>query len=393
MNYSLYVHIPFCKHRCHYCDFNTFTGKETLIPTYVDALIEEFRIVTSGKTEIPVHSIYFGGGTPSLVTLPLYEKLFESLRICFALTDDCEISLEANPGTLTLDYLAGLQALGFNRISIGVQSTDSFDLARLDRIHDIEDVLQSIQNARVVGFENINLDMIFGLPWQDLPSWEKSLGRAIFLSPDHFSLYSLIVESGTPFFTWYQKGLIAAQDQDLEGEMYERGMALLEAAGYEQYEISNWAKKDTEMDYRCRHNLQYWLNLPYLGFGAGSHGFAESFRTVNIALIEAYIDRINQGPTSGGSFPLSPATISITKIDKRTQMNDFMLLGLRLVKTGVSSERFESQYGHSIMEVFDKEISSLLEFGLVEWVGGEKSRLRLTKRGVMVANQVFMEFV
>lgn len=393
MNYSLYVHIPFCKHRCHYCDFNTYAGKETLIPTYVDALIKEIRIVSGQRVGLPVHSVYFGGGTPSLVPVSLYQKLFKVIKSRFALTNDCEISLESNPGTLSFDYLSGLRTAGFNRISMGVQSTDSFDLVRLDRIHDINDVLSSFRNARRAGFTNINLDMIFGLPWQNLQGWEESLSRAIALSPEHFSLYSLIIEPGTALHRWYQRGLIAQQNQDLEGDMYEKSMALMARAGYEHYEISNWAKLNSEIDFRCRHNLQYWYNKPYLGLGAGSHGYAEDIRTVNTRTIGDYIHRLKQKPTGQIKFPSTPATVFQEQVDKTTQMKDFVLLRMRLVKEGVSSKIFEDAYGESMPVVFEEEIRSLRIRGLVEWVGDGQERLRLTQGGVMVANQAFMEFV
>ena len=393
MNYSIYVHIPFCKHRCHYCDFNTYAGKESLIPDYVGALIEEFRIVTGQKEGFPVHSIYFGGGTPSLIPINFYQNLFKVIEANFTLTDDCEISLESNPGTLSIEYLSGLREVGFNRISMGVQSTDTFDLTRLDRIHDINDVLSSFRDARRAGFNNINLDMIFGLPWQNLQGWEESLTRAIDLSPEHFSLYSLIIEPGTTFNRWYQRGLIKEQDQDLEGDMYESSMALMAQAGYEHYEISNWAKIDGEVDFRCRHNLQYWRNKPYLGLGAGSHGYADNVRTVNARTITGYITRLKQMPNGQSDFPITPATVHQETIDKATQMRDYMMLGLRLVKEGVSSEDFEDTYGESMKVVFKEEIRSLRDRRLVEWVGVEEERLRLTHRGVMLANQAFMEFV
>lgn len=392
MNQSLYIHIPFCKHRCHYCDFNTYTGKEMLIPGYVEALIKELRIdslICFGKS---IQTIYFGGGTPSLISLQYYKNLFLAIRNLYTLTGDCEISLEANPGTISLDYLNGLREVGFNRISIGVQSTNYIDLQRLARIHHVEDVLTSIRNARLVGFKNISIDLIFGLPWQDLTSWSNTLSRAIDLSPDHLSLYSLIIEPGTQFYNWYQKGLIAKQDEDLEADMYEYAIEMLDRAGYEHYEISNWAKKDEQLNYRCQHNLQYWLNNSYIGVGVGSHGYVEGVRTVNIPTISGYIEKMNNDTQDRYGLPLSPATISFTPVDQMTQMKDFMMLGLRLVNEGVSADRFRAKFNQSMLEVFDKEINLLIKKGLIEWVD-DTSILRLTKMGVMVGNQVFMEFV
>jgi len=390
MDYSLYIHIPFCQRRCYYCDFNTYAGMEHLIPDYISALIKEFRIVFRSKPGINLRTIYFGGGTPSIISLAYYQEVFNVLSDVSTISEDCEISLEANPGTLTPDYLDGLIHLGFNRISIGVQSTNPFDLVRLGRIHDVSDVLDSVYFSRRAGFTNISLDMIFGLPWQDLSSWKQSLLRAIDLKPQHFSLYSLIIEPETPLFGWFQKGLIKPPDQDLEGDMFELAMELLEEAGYEHYEISNWAIRDSEHDYRCRHNMQYWLNQPYLGMGAGAHGYAVNVRTVNEKRIQAYIERIQEGVMKEMSFPASPAAVSAMNVGLSTQMSDFMMLGLRLVEDGVTDARFKSCYTESMLDIYAAEIQSLVNNGLIEWVG---ERLRLTPRGVMVANQVFMAFV
>ena len=394
MNHSLYLHIPFCKHRCHYCDFITTAGREGELPVYAESLSEEIRIAKNNKEKFTLHSIYFGGGTPSLMSLQDYEAIFEAIRQTYTLTADCEISLEANPGTIQLDYLRGLHDIGFNRLSMGVQSTDSFDLVRLDRIHSIQDVLRSVSDARQAGFENINLDLIFGLPWQDLESWRNSLSRAINLSPEHFSLYSLIIEEGTALYRWHQKGLIAPQDQDLQADMYELAMDMLADAGYEHYEISNWAKIEDGQDYRCRHNLQYWLNDPYIGVGTGAQGYLAHQRLVNTPSLTDYVLRMKKIEGDSWSAIKTPATISAEGVDFNTQMMDEMMLGLRLIQQGVSEKRFAERYGQSLREVFDAELSRLTGLGLLEWIedGGEQ-RIRLTHHGVMVANQVFMEFV
>lgn len=393
MNHSLYIHIPFCRHRCYYCDFNTYVGQHAFIPAYIDALIKELRIVNSTKPGLSIHTIYFGGGTPSVIPVSSYSKLMDGIKTNFILTPDCEISLEANPGTLSLDYLNGLHSLGFNRISIGVQSMDPFDLVRLDRIHSVWDVLESIYHARLAGFDNINLDLIFGLPWQDLATWEKTLSRALELSPEHFSIYSLIIEPGTPLHDWYQKGLIKRQDQDLEADMYEMTLGMLNDVGFDHYEISNWAKNGLTRDTRCRHNLQYWLGYPYLGIGAGAHGFANGYRTVNAVTIQDYIHKLNQNNSPALPFPFTPSQIAMEKIDLETQMSDFMMVGLRLVKEGVSEERFGRLFGKSMAEIFYEEISTLIRQGLIKWSEGDERILHLTKRGIFVANQVFMAFI
>ena len=393
MEYSLYLHMPFCRHRCHYCDFNTTTGKEHLIADYVGALTKEIRFATVEYSQLPVHSIYFGGGTPSIIPLKEFEIILNTIHTQFLITDDCEVSLEANPGTIHYEYLQGLKRIGFNRISIGVQSTDNFDLVRLDRIHTNGDVLKSYNAARRAGFNNINLDLIFGLPWQTFSGWENSLTRAISLAPEHFSLYSLIIEPNTELEAWNRKGLIAQQDQDLEGDMFELAMALLAQSGFEHYEISNWAKNVIGSDLRCRHNLQYWQNRPYFGFGVSAHGYVEGIRTVNTPVLENYIQKISQAELNDHQSPITPATISFTKIDEAEQMRDFMMLGLRLVDEGVQQLRFKEYFDRSYVEVFEEEIKLLLNQGLIEWVDRSHMAMKLTRRGVLVANYVFMQFV
>ena len=364
------------------------------MPLYAESLIKEIRIANQNTEKISLHSIYFGGGTPSLMALKDFEKVLEAIRQSYELTADCEISLEANPGTLHADYLRGLHALGFNRLSLGVQSTDSFDLARLDRIHSIQDVLAAVWEARRAGFTNINLDLIFGLPWQDLDSWQNSLQRAIDLQPEHFSLYALIIEEGTALYRWDQKGLIEPQDQDLQADMYELAMAMLAEAGYQQYEISNWAKQAEGADLRCRHNMQYWLNDPYIGVGAGAQGYFDHLRLVNTPNLTDYINRMRNAESAGWALTNTPATVSSEFVDPETRMMDEMMLGLRLVQQGVGEGDFQRRYDASMAAVFESELNRLIGLGLLEWVDTEESRrVRLTHHGTMVANQVFMAFV
>jgi oxygen-independent coproporphyrinogen-3 oxidase len=363
------------------------------MPAYIRSLIKELRVVGGYFDQVSLHSIYFGGGTPSLIPVADYELLLNAINSEFSLTDNCEVSLEANPGTLTYGYLDQLHQLGINRLSIGVQSTDSFDLKRLDRAHTIDDILKAHRFARRAGFTNINLDLIYNLPWQDLASWENSLRRAMDLSPEHFSLYGLTIEPGTQLFRWFNKGLIAPQKQDLEADMYELAMEMLKEAGFVHYEVSNWAKDDPLMDYRSRHNMQYWLNLPYIGVGAGAHGYLGGNRTENVLTIPGYIQQINAESSITFNFPETPATAFTSVMDEQTQMRDFMWLGLRMLEEGVSSERFFKTFGRSMSEVFEREIATLLTLGFVRWEKKDSTRLRLTQHGLMLANQVFMQFV
>ena len=393
MDYSIYIHIPFCQRRCNYCDFVTYAGMEQYLPPYIDALIKEFRIVTRNAFKFPVHTIFFGGGTPSLVPVKFYDRILNALSNYFVISNDCEISIETNPGTLSGNFLKGLKALGFNRLSLGVQSMQPSDLQRLERIHSVAEIYTSISAARRAGFNNINLDLMFALPWQSLANWENTLRKAIVLQPEHFSLYSLLIEPSTKLFNWYQKGLVALQDQDKEGAMYEFSINCLRESGYRHYEISNWSKNNQKSDYRCQHNLQYWRYQPYLGFGAGAHGYAHKSRTANVTGIFDYCDRITAGARHEIAFPQSPATKTLISLEISSQMKEFMMLGLRLVDEGVSNDKFFSLFGYSLRDVFGKEISRLIKNGLVEFGGEDPSILRLTKRGVLLGNQVFMAFI
>lgn len=385
---SLYFHIPFCVHRCAYCDFNTYAGQESQIPAYVDALCKEIHgVASSAPQRLTAHTIFFGGGTPSLLSPAQFESILKVVHASFDIPPDSEISLEANPGTLTFDQLRDLRGLGFNRISLGVQSAHPEELHQLERIHDYFDVIDSVKWARRAGFENLNLDLIFGLPGQSLERWQSSIKLVLGLHPEHFSLYALTVEHGTPFGRWARQGLLTAPDPDTAADMYEWAGEALEAAGFEQYEISNWA----QAGWQCHHNLQYWRNQPYLGFGAGAHGCANGLRISNVLRIKTFIERLSTDqPPSNYPFPLSPATVNQTKIPQRVEMQETMMTGLRLTREGVSATGFKQRFGVEMSYVFEKEITELVSLGLLEWVGPV---LRLTKRGRLLGNQAFMRFV
>ncbi len=241
--YSIYLHIPFCVHRCGYCDFNTYAGLQNLIPSYVEALCSEARIIHQALGQrLDVQTVFFGGGTPSLLPLHAIERILDTLAQCFSLLPDSEISLEANPGTVSLEYLQGLFASGVNRLSLGMQTANPSELQLLERQHDYLDVIHAVTWARKAGFSNLNLDLIFGLPGQDLPSWQRNLALALQLNPEHLALYALTVEHGTPLGTWTRRGLLSEPDADLAAGMYETASETLDLNGYTQYEISNWAR-------------------------------------------------------------------------------------------------------------------------------------------------------
>ncbi len=392
-NYSIYIHVPFCRHRCSYCDFNTYAGYENTIPDYIDALCQEIRFSAQGAGQLlPVHTIFWGGGTPSLIPAAQLARVMKTLDEVFIILPGFEASLEANPGTLSTDYLGGLRQAGFNRLSLGVQSAHPDDLRLLERQHGFLEVIRSVEWAREAGFDNINLDLIFGIPGQDLDRWQATLDRALGLKPEHLSLYALTLEHGTPFQRWTDRGLIQEADPDLAADMYEWAQEHLEQAGFSQYEISNWAARDVDGNLlSCRHNLQYWRNQPYLGFGAGAHGCAGGFRTANVLGIKAYIERMRTGSQS--TFPETPATVSVTPIDSYTEMQETMMVGLRLTEEGVSRAVFQGRFNRPLETVFGKEIRRLVQLGLLEWAGADGGTLRLTRRGRLLGNQVFMEFV
>ncbi len=396
--YSLYFHIPFCTHRCAYCDFNTYAGQEDSIPAYVEALRNEVRFVARAALErLRAQTVFFGGGTPSLLTADQFKGILATVGENFDLSKDAEISLEANPGTLSAGYLDELHDLGFNRLSLGVQSAHPDELRQLERIHDYFDVVQAVEWARRAGFDNLNLDLIFGLPEQTLARWQSSVDLVLGLKPEHLSLYALTLEHGTPFGRWAARGLMPGPDPDAAADMYEWAEETLAAAGYGHYEISNWARQGRQ----CRHNLQYWRNLPYLGFGAGAHGSAAGLRVANVLRIKTYIERCAE--PSQVRFPLSPATVDRKIVPPFTEMQETMMTGLRLTREGISTAGFHRRFGRPLAEVFGKEIDELVDLGLLEWVEDEKASgefdppeagcLRLTKRGHLLGNQVFMRFV
>lgn len=391
--YSVYIHIPFCQHRCAYCDFNTYAGQEELIPAYVHALQREIVLVAQSAGErLPVHTVFFGGGTPSLLSENQVKCILDALQDNFTLQAEVEITLEANPGTLTQAYLRNLRALGINRLSLGAQSFHPEELCLLERQHQPLEVLQAVHWARQAGFDNLNLDLMFGLPYQTPEAWEQTLNLAIKLRPEHFSLYALTLEHGTPMQNWVDRGLMPEPDADLAAEMYEYASDRLEQAGYLQYEISNWASRRADGKvYTCQHNLQYWRNLPYLGFGAGAHGYAGGWRTANVLAPAAYIQRCQAGTVQ--PFPRTPATVEATLIDLDSEIAETMIMGLRLVQEGVSRDAFFHRFGEDLEGKFAKQIHDLITKGILEWGGEDQNSLRLTPKGRLLGNQAFIEFV
>lgn len=383
---ALYIHIPFCAVRCRYCDFNTFAGLERYYEPYTAALIDEIRRAGAALGRPQVRTVFVGGGTPTVLPPSLLAQVLDACRTAFVVPSDAEITSEANPGTVDQDHFLALRAMGVNRLSMGVQSFDDEELRWLGRIHSAAEAEGAFKAARAAGFDNLNLDFIYGLPGQTPATWLHSLDRALALGPEHLSLYSLTVEPGTPLADHVRRGLAAAPDDDLAADLYLAAQEKLASHGYIQYEISNWATGVTKSDrdnpgFACRHNLVYWRDEPYLGFGPGAHSYDGARRWWNVRPVPHYIQRLGRAES---------AEAGSERIDTRMAQGEMMMLGLRLVREGVTAARFRERFGVSLTEMFDREITELTERGLLEWLSGH---LRLTPQGRLLGNQVFAAFL
>jgi len=384
---AVYFHIPFCVKRCYYCDFITYAEQGHLLTAYQEAMLKELKFYQKFESE-PVSSLYFGGGTPSLLPADYVAELIRTSEECFGLEPGTEVTLEANPGTLDLEKLNDLRIAGVNRLSLGVQSFDDSDLKVLGRVHSAAQAEEAIALARQAGFENISLDFIFGLPGQSLEGWQKNLAMAVEAGVEHLSLYSLILEEDTVFARMVARNELILPDDDLVADMFELAMDFLPENGYQQYEISNWSRG---ADFESRHNKVYWKNLDYLGIGAAAHGKLGASRYNNVATIPSYIQRFKQPDEEKTNFSQVNET---TPISQQDAIEEYMILGLRLTSQGVSAPDFKNRYGQELETVFATRIEKLIGIGLLEWVDFEDGRnLRLTRRGIMLGNRVFQEFV
>jgi oxygen-independent coproporphyrinogen III oxidase len=385
---SLYLHIPFCRHRCAYCDFNTYTTVSTLQDAYVAALEGEIAQVAtlagrSGQMRL-VRTIYFGGGTPSLLPVIAVQSILRCVAGTFGQTKDAEITLEANPELIDSSYLEGLREIGVNRLSFGVQSAQANELALLERTHDFQTAVDVVSKARAAGFNNFNLDLIYGLPGQSLSSWADSIEAVLALEPAHLSLYCLTIEPGTPMQRWLTNGRITTPDPDLAAEQYSYACRRLAKKSFEHYEISNWSLPG----YECLHNLAYWRNQEYLGLGAGAHGQAAGYRYSVVKRPRDYIRRMDSGTAE--VFPLSAANAQSHAVERREGMSDTVITQLRLLHEGLDLQAFNDKFGQTLDEAFDEQVTQLTEWGLLQQQNG---RLLLTQRGRFVSNQVFYRFM
>lgn len=403
---AIYIHVPFCKRRCSYCDFITYAHLQDLMPAYVQSLVKE--IEASWFEVKPVETLYFGGGTPSLLSVDQLRAVMDAVRMRFGLADSAEITLEANPGTVDGDYFSHVRNMGVNRLSMGVQSFNDQDLQVLGRIHNSWQALESYQAARQAGFENISLDFIFGLPGQDMAGWQENLKKIAWLKPEHLSIYSLILEPGTLLNRWVEKGLVDMPDEDLVADMFEETLSFLDQLGYRHYEISSWALGEKN---ESRHNKVYWKAQNYLGFGAGAVGNVGGLRWRNTENVREYLLKIREAARrhddaevvlnkqstnamTAGLLNTFTAMIETEKLSIREQMQEMMMLGLRMTHEGVSAQAFLERFGQDCTKVFREEIQDLLNKQLVSWTTFDDGlHLVLTKRGIFLGNRVFQAFI
>lgn len=395
-NASIYIHIPFCRTRCFYCDFNTFAGRERLIPGYVTALCSE---ITRQKpySDTPVHSVYFGGGTPSRLDFSDVQRIMAAVKDTFELTPDAEITFEMNPCDVTANYAAALADMGINRVSLGMQSAVPEELKRMGRRHTYEQTAAAVDVLRSAGLRNVSLDLIYGYPGQTMENWQRSVAAAMKMDVQHISLYALSVEEGSALHRQLEIGKLPLPDEDLTVAMYEYAAQTLaskvetvpqglsqkdQIKRFEHYEISNWA---VDKAHESHHNKQYWFVLPYYGFGAGAHGWIDAQRIRNEGEITKYIQMVN---VSDERFP---AAAEIIQQEKHIEMQDVMMLGLRMLHEGITEERFRNRFGEEMKTIFRRELRHLERKNLIRW--DSDNRLLLAPDKVMVANQAFIEFV
>ena len=383
---SIYLHIPFCTTKCTYCAFNTYTNQEKLIPAFVQSLADEAAYVARQNPYSSVHTIFLGGGTPSLLTAKQFNTILSSLKDHFTISSDVEITIETNPNDLDTIYLKSLRELGINRLSIGMQTSNMGELTLFARRHDHAAVIKAFKAAREAGFDNINLDIIYGAPYQTIETWQQTLDDVFTLQPEHVSLYALGLEEETPLLDWVETGRVPTPDDDLAADMYELATITMVKNGYEQYEISNWSKPG----YACRHNLQYWYNLPYIGLGPGAHGFAGGVRYDTILSPQRYIKAIQQHPDQSLVFPRTPATNNAIQVDQKNEIAETLIMTLRLTQEGVDRQIFEKRFGIDLLDLHRATLERFAGYDLLEI---KPDVIRLTEKGRLLSNTIFRELV
>ncbi|MFE8696747.1 radical SAM family heme chaperone HemW [Cytobacillus sp. FJAT-53684] len=373
---AAYIHIPFCEHICHYCDFNKVFLKGQPVDEYLDSLAKEMELTLSTSPTVHLDTIFIGGGTPTALNEQQLEKLCHIIKEHLPYNQETEFTFEANPGDLSEEKLQILYNAGVNRISFGVQTFNEELLKRIGRVHRAKDVFQSIESAKKTGFKNISIDLIYSLPGQTLADFKETLTTSFSLDIMHYSGYSLIIEPKTVFYNLMRKGKLPSPGEDVEAEMYRILMEEMDKHGYKQYEISNFSKPGFE----SRHNLTYWNNESYYGFGAGAHGYVDGFRISNHGPLKKYMESINNG-----KMPI----LEKHKVTIEEQMEEEMFLGLRKT-AGVSIVRFEEKFGQNPTALYKKEINELISRELLNVT---EHQIQLTKKGRFLGNEVFQSFL
>ena len=374
--FALYIHIPFCEKKCYYCDFASYSNKFDLVDKYFDYLFREISIYKEKTKGLKLKTIFIGGGTPSSVNEKYIDNLMKHIKENFDTDELIEVTIESNPNSLNKEKLMKYRSCGINRLSIGLQSFNNDLLKKIGRIHSCNDFINSYNLAREVGFENINIDIMFNLPTQTLYDVENSLNEAIKLRPEHISFYSLKLEEGTKFYEKYNDSEEELPNDELEREMYYKGIKLLYENGYYQYEISNFSKVKSE----CQHNLFYWELKPYLGIGIGAHSNMNKKRWGNYKKINDYFDSLDEG--------ILPIEEEET-IDETTEMAEYIILGLRLNK-GIDKRNFINIFNKNIYDVYGKELKKFLNSGLLI---EDEHYIKLTDKGRDLSNIIFMELL
>ena len=374
---GLYIHIPYCIHKCGYCDFNSHPIKQDEMNHYIDALVAEMKhyAKTYSNTNI-IKTIFLGGGTPTTLTVYQLERILKECVSEFTVASDAEITIEANPATIDIEQLKSIRQTGYNRISIGVQSFDKAELKLLDRAHGPEEIHSTVDRARKAGFDNLSLDLMFAVPNQSLSSWESNLNKALEKNPEHLSTYNLTIEQGTAFSKLQSNGKLIMPDDDHQLELYKRTIERLTKKGFHHYEISNFARRGKE----CKHNITYWENKNTLGLGAGASSYMNGTRFKNINLPAHYIRQVKEKKI---------AVEHSETLEPRQAMGETIMLGLRLLQ-GISIHQFEKRFQISFINLFRNIISALREKELVII---EKDYLRLSPKGLFWADSVILEFI
>ncbi|MZH03259.1 MAG: radical SAM family heme chaperone HemW [Nitrospinae bacterium] len=373
---GIYLHIPYCLHKCGYCDFNSHPENREESEVYVSALLSEIDHYAPRLANQKVSTIFFGGGTPTILSPANLDKILKQVKNHFTLSPDCEITIEANPATIKLETLTQIRCSGFNRISIGVQSFDAEELKLLERVHNEEEIHTTIDRARLAGFDNLSIDLMFGLPGQSTEKWKSHLQQALEKKPDHISAYSLTLEPATSFYKLNERGLLTLPPEETQLEMFQLTIGTLQSAGYEQYEISNYSRPGFE----SRHNLNYWDNGEYLGLGAGASSYLNAERFKNTNLPSRYIREVQ----ATGS-----AVESTEILTPLHAMGETIMLGLRRLK-GIAIKDFEKRFQISFEKVYGKVIDPLLKDGLITF---NQNHMALSRKGLFLADSVILKFL